>query len=551
MASINTNYGALVALQSLNQTTKELGVVQNRVNTGLKVASAKDNGAIFAIAEGQRVRLASIGSVQDGIDRATSVIDTALSAGEAIGDILKQLKEKATAAQASDLSQDQRNALQADFDALRDQVDQIANAATFNGSNLANGSNLSGGGNAFSVVTSDQSGSSGGASAAGRFARGAAADGTVVGSTLDLTTDITSAAVAGGMGQGLDALDTIDIAVGTTTYQVGITAGDTLGDVIDNINTATNGRVVASFDDDTGQVLYTSQEAFTVTVTDDATVDADTEVEALFNGTSRVYVAGGGYQLTGGALTTAASLTETLGSIGATVAGGNDVLTFTLFGDNGVISTGGDDRTFQITLDANSTLSDFVNEVSQVTGGAVTALYDETTGTLTYRSNEDFQVALSNNGVTGTFFGTAANTSAQGDLAPSANGGATGSNQIALSGFDFRLGKSGQALSGITSTLDVSTGAGALAASNAIDSAITALNSNLATLGAQAKALDVQKSFLGKLSDTIESGIGNLVDADLAKESARLQALQVKQQLGAQALAIANQAPSIVLSFFR
>jgi flagellin len=124
---------------------KELGEVQNRVNTGLKVASAKDNGAVFAIAEGQRARVASLGAVMDGMDRATSVVDVGLSAGEAIGDILKQLKEKAVAAQATDLSTDQRAALQADFDALRNQVDQIANAATFNGSNLVNGSNLTGG----------------------------------------------------------------------------------------------------------------------------------------------------------------------------------------------------------------------------------------------------------------------------------------------------------------------------------------------------------------------------------------------------------------------
>jgi flagellin len=298
-------------------------------------------------------------------------------------------------------------------------------------------------------------------------------------------------------------------------------------------------------------VLYTSQEDFTVTVTDDATSDADAAVEALFNATSRVYVAGGGYQLTGGALTTAASLNETLGSIGATVAGGNDVLTFTLFGADGATG-GGDDSTFQITLDPATTLGDFLNQVSQASGGAITALYDDTSGTLTYRASEDFQVALSNNGVTGTFFGAAANATAQADLAPSSNGsGASGSNQISVSGFDFRLGKSGQALAGVTTSLDVSTSGGASSAASAIDSAITSLNSSLASLGAQAKALDVQKTFLSKLSDTIESGIGNLVDADLAKESARLQALQVKQQLGAQALSIANQAPSIVLSFFR
>jgi flagellin len=126
-----------------------------------------------------------------------------------------------------------------------------------------------------------------------------------------------------------------------------------------------------------------------------------------------------------------------------------------------------------------------------------------------------------------------------------------GNNQLTVSGFNFKLGVAGQALAGLTSALDISSAAGGLAASNAIDTALTALNKDLATMGAQSKALDVQKTFLGKLSDSIEAGIGNLVDADLAKESARLQALQVKQQLGAQALSIANSAPSIVLSFFR
>ncbi|MBS0384207.1 MAG: flagellin, partial [Proteobacteria bacterium] len=155
MASVNTNYSALVALQSLNATQKQLADVQNHINTGLKVSSAKDNGAVFAIAEGQRARVSSLGAVQDGIDRATSTIDVALSAGQAIGDILKQLKSQAVAAEATDLNQDQRDALQANFAALRSQIDQIANAATFNGANLVNGSNLTGTANAFSVLTSD------------------------------------------------------------------------------------------------------------------------------------------------------------------------------------------------------------------------------------------------------------------------------------------------------------------------------------------------------------------------------------------------------------
>ena len=57
--------------------------------------------------------------------------------------------------------------------------------------------------------------------------------------------------------------------------------------------------------------------------------------------------------------------------------------------------------------------------------------------------------------------------------------------------------------------------------------------------------------FVSKLTDVLTTGVGNLVDADLAKESARLQALQVQQQLGAQALSIANQAPQIILSLFK
>ncbi len=77
------------------------------------------------------------------------------------------------------------------------------------------------------------------------------------------------------------------------------------------------------------------------------------------------------------------------------------------------------------------------------------------------------------------------------------------------------------------------------------------VNSALTKLGAGSTALEQNRTFAGKLSDVIEVGIGNLVDADLAKESANLQALQVKQQLGIQALSIANQSPQSILSLFQ
>jgi flagellin len=85
----------------------------------------------------------------------------------------------------------------------------------------------------------------------------------------------------------------------------------------------------------------------------------------------------------------------------------------------------------------------------------------------------------------------------------------------------------------------------------ALDTSIANVNQALGNLGAQAKQIEAHTAFVSKLSDTLEAGVGNLVDADLARESARLQALQVQQQLGVQALSIANQAPQVILSLFK
>ena len=84
-----------------------------------------------------------------------------------------------------------------------------------------------------------------------------------------------------------------------------------------------------------------------------------------------------------------------------------------------------------------------------------------------------------------------------------------------------------------------------------INSSIKAVNQALGELGAQATAIQNHSIFVSKLADVLNQGIGNLVDADMAKESAQLQALQAQQQLGVQALSIANSAPQIVLSLFK
>lgn len=401
MLSVNTNYSAMVALQNLNFTNTELEGVQNKISTGLKIASARDNGAIYAIAEGQRSRVSSVAAVKDGIDRANSTIDVALAAGKSIGEILQKLKAKAVAAQADDLNADQRDALQADFSSLRAQIDTIANSAQFNGANLAVGSFD------FNVLISDLGGS----------------------------------VAATGLG----------------------------------IQSAALSPPLA------GAALLT---------------DADAQISD------------------------------------------GDLLSFTL------TNTATPAGTFAVSVEATSTMTidEFVEAVNAASGGKVSASYDDTTGQFTYLINDTAYDTLA----IGTSGAGAANIGEGGSTTTVSS---AGSNVLVVHGLDLTIAGS---MFASFSTVDISTSsAAATTAANALEQAITDLNISLASLGSQATALDAQQDFLSKLSDEVENGIGNLVDADLAKESAKLQSLQIKQQLGAQALSIANQSPQVILSLFR
>ncbi len=134
--SVNTNTGALVALQNLNATNNELTQVQSRINTGKKVASSKDNGAIWAIAQTQRGTSQALNAVKDSLQRGQSTIDVAIAAGETVSDLLLQMKEKALAASDTTLDSASRTALNEDFKALRDQIAKAVSNADFNGSNM-------------------------------------------------------------------------------------------------------------------------------------------------------------------------------------------------------------------------------------------------------------------------------------------------------------------------------------------------------------------------------------------------------------------------------
>jgi flagellin len=139
MLSILTNVGAMTALQYLNQTQTDLQTAQSHINSGLKVPSPKDNGAVYAIAQNMRANVSSYAAVSDSLSRGVSTLDVAISAGQSISDLLNELKGKALAAADGSLDTASRNALNADFVGLRDQITTIVQNASFNGTNLVDG----------------------------------------------------------------------------------------------------------------------------------------------------------------------------------------------------------------------------------------------------------------------------------------------------------------------------------------------------------------------------------------------------------------------------
>ena len=142
--SVHTNTGAMIALQNLNKTNDDMFGVQNRINTGLKISGAKDNAAIYAVAQGMRADIRALEAVQSGLDRASTIGDVALAAGESISDLLVQMREKATAAMDPSLDTFSRQAYDADFKALLDQISGILQNAEFDGANILDGSITSG-----------------------------------------------------------------------------------------------------------------------------------------------------------------------------------------------------------------------------------------------------------------------------------------------------------------------------------------------------------------------------------------------------------------------
>lgn len=145
MLSVNTNVGAMAALQNLTSTNHSMETTQSRINTGLAVAGTKDDSAAFNIAQSLRGDVGGITAVTSSLNNAKSVTDVAISGAEQISDILNQMKTLALKANDDTLTTEQAGQYDADFRKLSNSIKTIINSSSFNGTNLlkSNGGSVS------------------------------------------------------------------------------------------------------------------------------------------------------------------------------------------------------------------------------------------------------------------------------------------------------------------------------------------------------------------------------------------------------------------------
>ena len=403
MSSILTNNGAMVALQTLKTTNKNMATVQNQIATGKAVSSAKDNAATWAISKVMEADVTGFKAISDSLNLGESTVAVARNATETVNDLLKEIKGKITSSQEA--NQD-RGKIQTDIAALRDQISTVVGAAQFNGLNLIDGKSA----NPVKVTGSLD-----------RDANGNVAAKSINVTTQNLTQD---AATAG-------------------TVSVDVTAAGTV--------TAGGKAAVATF---------------------------------------------------GGAMEEGRTFQMNSGFAG-------------LSADVAYVAKAGDTA-----ADVNGEMARRLS-VQAAKDGIDVSFKVNDAGAIEMTNNTDADITV-----------TAADFQEAADDGTESDGVAGGSMDL-------------------LKDLDVSTEAGAKAALIAVEGLIQNSIDAASSFGSVEKRIGIQNDFVGKLMDSMKSGIGSLVDADMEETSARLQALQVQQQLGVQALSMANQAPQSVLSLFR
>ena len=158
--SVNTNAGAMAALQSLNATNRSMETTQSRITTGLNVASTKDDSAKYTVAQTLRGDLGKLNAVTSSLNNAKSVTDVAVAGAEQISDLLNQMKSKTLEASDAGLDAESRGAISKDLAALKKQISTVIDGSDFNGVNLLKGTGAATDGNvtALQSISTDAAG---------------------------------------------------------------------------------------------------------------------------------------------------------------------------------------------------------------------------------------------------------------------------------------------------------------------------------------------------------------------------------------------------------
>jgi len=151
MNSVNTNAQAVLALQSLNGTNRELSGTQKRISTGFRVADARDDGGAFAVAQSVRSDMSGVVAVNEQLGGVKGVLETTFAALSVVSDTMKQLRATITRLADAAIATDQREAYEEQYGLLQKQVASFVNDAFYNNRTLLSTVASSGGGNVTSI----------------------------------------------------------------------------------------------------------------------------------------------------------------------------------------------------------------------------------------------------------------------------------------------------------------------------------------------------------------------------------------------------------------
>lgn len=510
MSSILTNTSAMVALQTMKNINTNLNRTQSEISTGKSVGSARDNAAVWAISKVMESDVKGFKGISDSLSLGSSTIAVARQASETVTDLLTEIKGKIVAAQEENVD---REKMQTDISALRDQIASVVGAAQFNGLNMIKGTED------VNVLSSLD-----------RAPNGNVAASNITVARQDLSTD------AGSYGTGTSlAANAVVGDSATAVASAGNTAVVTFANTWAANDTAT--LTVAGVD--------VSHTAAGSSVTDIATAFAGA-INAL--GLEGVTASNSSGVLT---------ITSTRAFEGLTVAQSSTTAgdgTSDITNVNGAAPSGSNSATSstiaQRAEKVNFSTSASVNEGDgyKVTVGPASYNYIAGKGETMEDVARGLKVAIDSAGVEGIT--TTVTQADNGAWSLNVDNDGTGSSSLSFSSTGNADGEASGGLFGLDS-IDVTTNEGANSALTNIETMITRSIDAAAAFGSAQNRIDIQNEFVGKLTDAMKAGIGSLVDADMEEASARLQALQVQQQLATQALSIANQAPQNILALFR